>query len=143
MLDDEGSDVSREARAFFRKALGSTEVKSSGQRLFESHCLNCHQPNGQGLPGLYPPIAKSDWVTGDAKRLIAILIRGANGPIVVNGNHYDGIMPPSGLDNRQIAEVLTWIRGNFGNKAEPVDVESVRQIREALPANAGLWRADE
>ncbi|MDA0814834.1 MAG: hypothetical protein O3C21_20845, partial [Verrucomicrobia bacterium] len=98
-------NVGPEILTFLQNTAGKHEEKPSGQIVFDNRCLNCHQPDGEGLPGIYPPIAKSDWVTGDTNRLIEIIIRGAQGPITVNGHLFNNIMPPSGLADQKIADV--------------------------------------
>lgn len=107
-----------------------------GQRLY-SNCVTCHQPTGMGLPGVFPPLVGVDYVTGDEERLINILIHGLQGPIVVNGNNYNGAMPafgPSGGFNwsdEQISYVLTYIRQEWGNEAGPILPEQVAAVRSA------------
>ena len=126
-----------------QKAAGPGQAqKSAGQAIYESLCLNCHQADGKGLSGVYPPIAKSDWVAGDPDILTEILIRGARGPTKVNGESFDNIMPPSGLADQQIAQLLTYIRAHFGNRAAPVTAESVADVRETIAEDAGLWSAE-
>jgi mono/diheme cytochrome c family protein len=136
-------DVEPEILTFLQNAAGPHEEKPPGQIVFENLCLNCHQPDGKGLPGIYPPLAGSDWVASDSNRLIEIIIRGAQGPITVNGKPFDNIMPPSGLDNQQIADVLTYIRSHFGNTAAPISPEQVQSVRGKLPEGGGLWSADK
>ncbi|MEZ5324783.1 MAG: c-type cytochrome [Verrucomicrobiales bacterium] len=136
-------NVEPEILTFLQKAAGKHEEKPPGQIVFENLCLNCHQPDGKGLPEIYPPITNSDWVTGDTNRLIEIVIRGAQGPITVNGQSFNNIMPPSGLDDRQIADVLTYIRSHFGNAAPPISSEQVQSVRGKLPEDGGLWSEDK
>ena len=136
-------NVKPEILPFLHNSAGKHEEKPPGQIVFENLCLNCHQPDGNGLPGIYPPITNSDWVTGDADRLIEIIIRGAQGPITVDGKPFNNIMPPSGLDDQRIADVLTYIRSHFGNDAPPVLPDQVKQQRARIPADSGLWSVDE
>lgn len=96
-----------------------------GQQIYSKNCKTCHQENGTGAPGLFPPLAKSEWVTGDKARLIRIVLKGLSEPITVNGINYEQEMPafPS-LTNLEIANVLTYIRNRFGNSAAAItDVE--------------------
>ena len=77
--------------------------------------------NGKGDGSRFPPIAGSDWVKGDQKRLIDVVLSGLNGPIEVNGNPFDGMMPPVDyLEDEQIAQILTYVRKEFGENSPPV-----------------------
>lgn len=119
-----------------------------GRRLFVQNCVTCHQANGQGLAGVYPPLANSDWVNGSEEALVRILIHGLGGPVVVNGATYNGAMPAFGplgsnwKDDR-IAAVLTYIRQEWGNKGAPVTAEQVAKIRAATNTRNKAWTAAE
>lgn len=128
---------------FLQNAAGKHEEKPPGQIVYENLCLNCHQADAKGLPGIYPPLAQSDWVTGtDTRRLIEIIIRGAQGPVEVNEQTFYNVMPPSGLDDHRIAAVLTYIRSSFGNNAPAITADQVKQVRSQIPADSGLWSED-
>ena len=91
-------------------------------------CFTCHQPNGEGMAGQFPPLAGSDWVLGDKERLIKISMYGLMGEIEVNGVKYNNVMappgiPPGSLTDEQIANVLTYIRNDWGNSASAVSAE--------------------
>jgi nitrite reductase (NO-forming) len=102
-----------------------------GKRVFLQNCAMCHQADGKGLANVFPPVAQSDYLMADKQRSIGILLRGLSGPIMVNGQRYDGVMPPQvTLTDEQIAHVLTFIRNSWGNQGEPVTVEEVRVMRE-------------
>lgn len=104
-----------------------------GYKVYASVCLACHMANGTGVPGMYPPLAKTEWINGDKERLIRITIQGLSGKIEVNGITYNNIMPPnSHLSNQEIADVLTYIRQSFGNDADEVTVEEVQRVRADL-----------
>lgn len=111
---------------------------AAGQRFYTRNCVACHQSDGAGQGSAFPPLANSDWVQGPEEKLIKILLYGMNGPIVVNGQPYNGAMPAflqtSRKPDRDIAAVLTYIRTNpdWGNNAEPVSEEAVRAVREEL-----------
>ena len=106
------------------------DVVAGGEKIFKVYCATCHQRDGKGASGRFPPLAGTDWVTGDKKRLIGILLNGLEGSIVVNGETYINAMPQhSFLKDHEIANVLTYIRQNFGNKASEVTPEEVRQVR--------------
>lgn len=121
---------------------------SSGQQLYEMACLPCHQPEGRGLPGVYPPLAGSDWVRGDPARLIKVVLHGLTGPVTVAGQSYGGPnsvpMPGmAGLSDLQIAEVLTFVRSNFGGGASEVLESQVRSVRSATASRNEPWTSQE
>jgi len=93
----------------------------AGAILYNKYCGACHMANGQGDGSRFPPIAGSDWVKGDEKRLIDIVLNGLKGPIEVNGLPYDGVMPPVDyLEDEEIAQILTYIRKEFGDNSPPI-----------------------
>lgn len=80
---------------------------------------------------MYPPLQSSNWVNGDKNKIINVLLNGLEGEIEVNGDVYDAVMPKqNALTDEQIAQVLTFVRQNFGNKAKAVKPEEVAKIRE-------------
>lgn len=112
------------------------DLVDGGERIFSVYCATCHQQDGKGASGRFPPLAETDWVTGDKKRLISILLNGLEGRIVVNGETYINAMPQhSFLSDRDIAQVLTYIRNNFGNKASEVTANEVAAIRSKQKKN--------
>ena len=104
---------------------------SLGQRVYASRCASCHQSAGQGVSGVYPPLADADWVTGDKSRLIDLILNGLSGEIEVRGIIYNGAMPPwaSTLNDAEIAAVLGHIRSSWGNTAEPISAREVNAAR--------------
>jgi mono/diheme cytochrome c family protein len=107
-------------------------VVVGGAKIYRVYCGACHQRNGQGASGRFPPLAQTSWVTGDKKKLINIVLRGLEGHIVVNGKPFDGNMPQhSFLKDEEIANVLTHIRQNFGNKASEITTKEVSDARSA------------
>ena len=113
-------------------------------------CFTCHQPNGQGITGQFPPLAGSDWVLGEKERLIKISIHGLMGEIEVNGVKYNNVMappgiPPGSLTDQQIADVLTYIRNEWGNSASAVSPEEVATIRSSVKDRAPMqmWTVAE
>lgn len=104
-----------------------------GKKVYDSTCLVCHMANGKGVPGMFPPLVETDWVTGDKDRLIRITIQGLSGKIEVNGVTYNSIMPPNPhLSDQEVADVLTYIRQNFGNDADEVTIDEVKEVRNNL-----------
>ena len=100
-----------------------------GKRVFAQSCYACHQMNGEGMAGVFPPLAKSDFLMADKDRAIRAVIKGLSGPITVNGNEYNGVMPPVMLNDEQISQVLTYVRNDWGNHDGMVTVDEVRQVR--------------
>jgi mono/diheme cytochrome c family protein/glucose/arabinose dehydrogenase len=131
--------------AYLRKtAISGPAMVPPGQAIYEALCLNCHQAAGQGLSGVYPPLAKSEWVAGDPEALIKLTIHGLAGPTKVLGKDYGLVpMPPMGLDDQQLADVLTYLRSAFGNQSPPVKVEQVKAVREATKGRTAPWTAAE
>ncbi len=111
-----------------------------GAQVFTGKCAACHQASGLGLPGVFPPLAASDWVTGSDKRLVQILLHGIQGPIAVAGTTYNGLMPPwKMLSDAEIAAVATYIRGAFGNGAAAVTADLVASERVATASRTTPW----
>jgi mono/diheme cytochrome c family protein/glucose/arabinose dehydrogenase len=121
-----------------------TTLKGEEKKLFdlgaevyrrEAHCITCHQADGQGLPAAqFPSVAKSNWVNGDPRRLIRIVLHGPMGPIEVNGTKYPGQVPMTafkGLSDREVAGVVTYVRNAFGNQGSAVTPAQVAAERQA------------
>ncbi len=107
-------------------------------------CAACHQADGLGLPGKYPPIANSPIVTGDPETLAKVLLHGVAGEITVLDQTFDDTMPPSPLRRiEDIAAVMTYVRNAFGNSASPVDAEFVRRVRAANRNRTHPWSVRE
>jgi len=107
-----------------------------GQEVFNITCKNCHKENGLGQEGVYPPLAKSDFLTKNTKRAIGIVIKGLNGEITVNGKMYNLDMPPqTQLNDQQITDVLNFVRNSWGNKGKAITTAQVLQLRAASTAN--------
>ncbi len=114
------------------------EVVYGGERIYMTYCAACHQRDGEGAPPRFPPVAGTDWVTGDKQRLISVIINGLEGPIVVRGETYNFPMPQHGfLSDEDVASVATYIRQNFGNDASEVTVEEVREFRNRMENENG------
>lgn len=116
-----------------------------GKKLYTGNCVSCHQANGAGVPGQYPPLAGSEWVMGEPARLKRILLHGLEGAVRVGGVTYNGNMPPFGakMKDAQIAAVLSYIRSEWGNSAAPVSGEAVAATRDATKSRAQPWTEPE
>jgi mono/diheme cytochrome c family protein len=117
--------------------------------LRDAHCVTCHQANGEGVANIYPPLAKSEWITDDA-RFIKLALKGLWGPIEVNGQKFDpskGVPPMMGfagmLNDIELAAVLTYVRQSFGNDGEPISGEAVRSVRDATRDRVNHYMVDE
>ena len=103
----------------------------SGKMIYEQNCLTCHQVDASGVPRLAPPLISSEYVNGEKTRLIKIVLSGMQG-VEIKGKKYYNPMPPfDSLSDRQIADLLTYVRANFRNVADPVKVEEVTKTRKA------------
>lgn len=111
-----------------------------GKEVFGA-CIQCHQESGLGVAGTYPPLADSEYVLGDKRRLVAILLKGLNGEIIVNGNSFNSQMPAWEIrEDEEIAAVLTYIRASWGNKADAISPDLVSAVRKET-VGRGEWRA--
>ncbi len=128
------------------------ELWRIGKEVFarDAHCATCHQADGSGQDKIYPPLAGSEWVTGDEERLIKLTLKGIWGPITVKGVKYDpstGVPPMMGfgplLNDKELAGVLTYVRNNFGNQAPAVKPETVAKIREATKEKVDFYTVED
>lgn len=126
---------------------GVTTSTVSGADLYNMRCVSCHQPTGQGTPGVYPPLAGSEVVNGPAEIPIKIVLKGLTGPVVVRGNKFEGTMPAFGvgieMTDEEVAAVLTHVRSQWGNTGGPVTAEEVARVRESVKDRATPWTAAE
>jgi mono/diheme cytochrome c family protein len=124
---------------------GAAKVAVDGGVIFQAKCVACHQANGQGIPGVFPPLAGSEWVQGKPAVLANILLHGINGKIHVKGTEYNGQMPvfKDLLKDEEIAAVLTYVRSQWGNKAVPVEDSVVKTVREETKARDKSYNGDD
>ena len=116
--------------------VASTALLEHGKQVYDTVCAACHQPGGQGLPGVFPPLAQSDFLMADPERAVRILLQGLSGPITVNGKQFQGVMPKLPLTDEDIAGVLSYVRSNFGNRGQAVGLADVGRIRAKLDGTA-------
>jgi len=117
--------------------LSVEEQIAAGKALFAGTCSTCHQPEGQGMAGVFPPLAKSDYIAADPKRLPTLILHGLVGPVKVNGKDYNSNMPPmSQLTDDEVANISTYVLNSWGNPGGRVTKAEAAKIRQAKPANA-------
>ena len=106
-------------------------VASPGARLYLSNCVACHQPHGEGLRGVQPPLAGTPVAIGDAAQLLAWVMFGRR-PAALPKGAYSGLMPQFGyLADEELAALLSYVRSNWGNAAAPVTAAMVARARAA------------
>ena len=113
-----------------------------GKKIFSANCATCHQANGLGVAGQYPPLAGSEIVLGGARRPAMIVLKGLQGPLTVKGAHFgSAVMQPweKTLTDQKIADVLTYIRQEWGNTAGPVTLEGIAALRKELAGHPESW----
>ncbi len=117
--------------AAFSPADDLADSVKRGEAVYTATCVSCHQVTGTGVPGVFPPLAKSDYLMSDTKRAIRTVLHGLEGEITVNGEPYNQQMPSqSHLSDGQVADVLNYVRNNWGNQGPvitPAQVKSERQ----------------
>lgn len=114
-----------------KKDLPVQETKvHPGKAVYDRYCLTCHQADGSGVPKMHPPLGPGSWVEKEPAELIAIMMKGLSGKIEVNGQTYNNFMPSQAqLTDEELADVLTYIRSNFGNNLDAVTVEMVQKAK--------------
>jgi mono/diheme cytochrome c family protein len=124
---------------------GLEEVMAKGKQQYMAICVACHQPTGLGLPPVFPPLAKTEYVNGDPKRFAAMVLKGVAGPITVDGKAYNNMMPgqEAVLTDEKIAAVLTYVRNSFGNQSAAVTPEVVAAARKEFAEKKTPWTEAE
>lgn len=112
-------------------AANKAERITRGQRVFSSICAACHLPTGVGIPSVFPPLAASDYLNADKRRAIGTVINGLSGPVTVNGQTFNSVMPALGLSDEDVANVLTFVYNNFNNAGHEVTPPEVSAVRGA------------
>lgn len=129
------ASTEKAAPAAAKETPGTPGKADAGKAVYLRVCFACHQPTGLGLPGAFPPLAGAAMVNeADPGKIIRIVLHGLIGPIEVKGVTYNSMMPPHApqLKDQEIADVLTYVRNEWGNKAAPVTVEAVAKIRATV-----------
>lgn len=127
-----------------RPAAARPGQASDGQQLFNANCVACHQASGKGLPGVFPPLDGSEWVNGDTRVLVNILLHGVTGEISVAGQTYKGAMPAfNQLGDAELAAVLSHVRSAWSNKSAPINAELVAAERKSSTRTTPFAGGDE
>ena len=121
-------DINGEAPETFVAKTVAERIEVGG-RIFAANCVACHQAEGQGIPGVFPPLAGSDFLMSDPTRAAGVVLNGLSGPIEVNGVTYNGVMPGVKLTDEQVANVLTYVMNSFGNKGTEMTPSQVANVR--------------
>jgi nitrite reductase (NO-forming) len=109
------------------------EQIKSGKELFGRTCFACHQPEGQGVPNAFPPLAKSDFLNANPDRAIGAVLHGLSGEITVNGKKFNNVMTSQNLTDEEVADVLTYVYNSWGNNKTVITPAKVKAVR-AKPA---------
>jgi mono/diheme cytochrome c family protein len=100
-----------------------------GKEVYDVHCITCHMEKGEGVEGVFPPVAKADYLMADKNRSIMQILKGASGEMTVNGKTYNGEMPAVDLTDEQVSDVLNYVRNSWGNKGGAVTPTEVKAQR--------------
>ncbi len=111
------------------KATSVSERMKYGKQIYDRACFACHQPNGEGMAGVFPPLANSDYLNTDVNRAINAVLHGLTGEVIVNGKKYNNVMPSQVLSDEEAANVLTYVYQSWGNSKKEVTPEMVKSIR--------------
>lgn len=141
-LGDQAAGTSRApvaaaAAAHEAGTLTKDDQIAAGKVLFAGTCSTCHQPDGKGMEGVFPPLAGSDFIKANPKRVPEIILHGLVGPVKVNGKDYNSNMPPmSQLTDDEVANIATYVLNSWGNPGGQVSREDAAKARATKPANA-------
>jgi mono/diheme cytochrome c family protein len=125
------------------KAAGAAAAVD-GKQVYGGKCAACHQATGLGVPGVFPPVAGSEWVLGDEKVLTQILLHGVNGEMQVKGVTYKGAMPAwNTMSDEELAAVMSYMRGEWGNQASAISPDTVKAQREATKARTEPYKGGQ
>jgi nitrite reductase (NO-forming) len=127
--------VSKAAAAAKSGDLTLEQQVEAGKDLFAGTCSTCHQPDGAGLQGVFPPLARSDYLARDPRRLPSVILHGLTGKVTVNGSEYNSVMPPmTQLTDDEVANISTYVLNSWGNPGGRVTKSEAAAIRKQPPA---------
>ena len=114
-----------------------SQLAQQGEAVYGQYCVACHQTDGQGMSGAFPPLTQTKWVEGEKAELIGVILNGLQGPITVKGEEYNNVMASHDfLSDEDIAAVLTYVRQSFGNNVSEVTPEEVANVRASAEEGA-------
>ena len=138
--DRAGPNLAAVTKATQSAAAGTLSIDDqakAGEGLFAGTCSVCHQANGAGLPGVFPPLAKSDFLAADVGRATRAVLQGLTGKVTVNSQEYNSVMPPMNqLNDDEVANILTYVLNSWGNAGGRVTKDEVKKQRAAPPTAA-------
>lgn len=102
------------------------EKYAAGKAVYDKSCISCHQSDGLGMEGVFPPLAGSDYLLQDKSRAAKQVFHGLKGEITVNGAQYDGIMPPQELSPEEVRDVLNYVLNSWGNEGGEITLDEVK-----------------
>jgi mono/diheme cytochrome c family protein len=130
-----------------KEALRVERKVASGGKIFAARCASCHQANGLGIAGQYPPLAGSKWVTSDPGLISNIILKGLKGEIIVKGEKYGTSaainMAAVPINDREIANVVTYVRQAWGNKASELSEDEVASFRSSSSDQLDQWTGEQ
>lgn len=144
-------DFSGKAPVNYLKTKNHKKLYAEGAKVYATICIACHQPNGQGMKMIAPPLVNSEWVQGSEQRLIALVLDGMTGPITVNGKTYTvpevqpvmpGLRINPEMDDHKIAAILTYVRNTWSNGAKPISPKAVADYRKQQQARLPFTEAE-
>lgn len=143
--DDPALGDHRTMSTLTAKPAGAAGGAVDGAQIYGAQCVACHQATGAGLPGVFPPLGGSEWVTGKETLAASILLHGVSGKLTVKGVAYSGQMPAfkDKLNDAELAAVLSHVRSQFGNAASKVDAATVKSVRDESKDRKEPWNGDE
>src|SRR5580704_17214868 len=137
----------------FAKADDAFDLKASidrGKMIYMQTCIACHQPTGLGIPGAFPPLAGTEYTQGEARRMIAMTLKGVNPPLKVKEMTYQVPVPPLPMqfpilaDDNKLADVINFVRNSFGNKDEKgVTPAMIAEVRKEFAGRPTPWTEPE
>lgn len=105
---------------------------SAGKEIYQKTCVTCHQADGKGMQGTYPPLAGSDYLLANKFRAIRQVLKGSSTKITVNGSDYEGVMAAQSLNDSDVAQVLNYVYHSFGNNGFTVNPADVKSVRDTI-----------
>lgn len=121
----ENTETTEETTEVVEEVVEEVSAYPEGEEVYKKTCMACHQADGKGLPGAFPPLAESDYLLSDKGRAIEQILIGSEGEITVNGEVYNGIMPAQVLSDQEVVDVMNYILNSWGNEGGTVTLEEV------------------